>query len=255
MSVDSAVSFQEPVDNKDTEKFHSPIQILAHVAQQIDEINAQKLRGENITDPDVLRQATERAEDAKNIRILIGGISGWGYLQGVTISFEAFQRLAEKYPELKQLAVKSEEFLAPSLSLRHLQEGKAVASDKIIPKDDGIDPSKPPENMGIDSGDDVLRTTYGLKPDPMNPILLTSAGREVIQVKLHRPDEVEKPRSAQSIHLLVQIGLSAEVPHQLPRVEVPSAVKSDAKEDMQPAEVASDPQAALLHQLEDLIAA
>ena len=100
----------------------------------------------------------------------------------------------------------------------------------IIPKDDGIDATKPPENMGVDSGDDVLRSTYGLKPDPMNPILLTSAGREVIQVKLHRPDEAEKPRSAQSIHLLVQIGLSAEVPHQLPRVEVPIAVKSDVKE-------------------------
>ena len=58
---------------------------------------------ENAQDSETLRKVEERTKDARNLRILIGGISGWGDLDGVTISTDSFNTLVARYPSLLSL--------------------------------------------------------------------------------------------------------------------------------------------------------
>lgn len=225
----------------------SPIDILSHVADDIDGLNAADLVGEDRKNADILKRIEERTKDARNLRILIGGISGWGDLDGVTISTDSFNSLVAKYPGLAKLAIQSSTFLAPSLTFRQLEQGNAVASDKIIPTDDGIAMDSHDKAMQRESQDAILKEKFRLKADPINPHLVTSDGREVIVARLFRPQEASNSNLLKPIQMVTQIAVAVVKPEAYlvePKKPLPTSVD-------QP----QDPMKSVLDTLQDRIAA
>lgn len=213
MDLEIGIPQGEIPTNKEAEiKFASPIQVLSHVADSLEEINREAQLSEVPKGSDAEKEIKQRAIDAQNLRVLIGGIGGWGYLDGVTIGLDSFRALAAKYPDLQRLAVHSVTFLTPSLSFRHLEDGKTVASDKIVPAEDDENLDQMQRGMQRKSQDDVLREQNRLKPDQFNPAILTSAGKEVVEVRLHRISEANNTSLLKPVEVLTQIALAVEAP-------------------------------------------
>lgn len=225
----------------------SPIDILSHVADEIDALNATDLMSENAQDSETLRKVEERTKDARNLRILIGGISGWGDLDGVTISTDSFNTLVARYPSLAKLAIQSSTFLAPSLTFRQLEQGNAVASDKIVPTDDGIALDPHDKAMKRESRDALLKEKFRLKADPFNPNIVTSDGREVIVARLHRPHEASNSNLLKPIQMVTQIAVAVVKPEAYlvePKKPLPTSAAPP-----------QDPMKSVLDSLQDRIAA
>jgi hypothetical protein len=247
MDPEAGNSLEDEANSEAQTELLSPIHILSHVADEIDALNASDLVGGNAKDAETLKKVEERAKDARNLRVLIGGISGWGDLDGVTMSSDSFNTLVSKYPGLSKLAIKSSLFYAPTLTFRKLEQGNAVASDKIVPTDDGISMNPHDKAMQRKTQDDMLREKFRLKADPIHPNLVTSDGKEVIVALLHMPHQTSNSNLLRPIQLLTQIAVSVAEP------EVVS-IKSKAPAHTQ-AELPQDPMKTVLEQLQDKIAA